>query len=129
MQSFETIILDEKDGVAWLQMNRPDAFNAINLTMAKELYQAAAYCSKEKTIRTVVWIGTGEVFCGGGGVKLLADAVKKTDQPDLLIKEMAMHFHLFVTEIARMPKPVIAAINGVAVGGGFSATLASIHCL
>ena len=66
MKTFETLSLEVKDGVAWLRLNRPESFNAMNLTMTKELYQAAVRCTADPSIRVVVFTSAGKVFSGGG---------------------------------------------------------------
>jgi 2-(1,2-epoxy-1,2-dihydrophenyl)acetyl-CoA isomerase len=124
MKKFETLIFEEKDGVAWIRMNRPDDFNALNLAMAKELCRAAAYCTVEKSVRAVVLTGTGKAFCAGGDVKKMARELKEAGRSDLFLRDLALHLHAFVAEVARMPKPVLAAVNGVAAGAGFSMSLA-----
>jgi len=124
MKDYETLILEEKEGVAWIRMNRPDELNALNLPMARELCQATAYCTVEKSVRAVVLTGTGRAFCAGGDVKKMAQELAETGRSDLFLRDLALHLHSFVAEIARMPKPVLAAVNGIAAGAGFSMTLA-----
>ena len=124
MKDYETLIFEEKDEVAWIRMNRPDELNALNLPMARELCQATAYCTVEKSVRAVVLTGTGRAFCAGGDVKKMAQELAETGRSDLFLRDLALHLHSFVAEIARMPKPVLAAVNGIAAGAGFSMTLA-----
>lgn len=124
MWKYETIVIEEKEGIAFIRMNRPDELNALNLPMAKELCQAAAYCTVEKGVRAVVLTGTGKAFCAGGDVKNMAGELKGSGRPDLFLRELALHLHAFVAELIRMPKPVVAAVNGTAAGAGFSMTLA-----
>jgi len=124
MGDYETIVLEEKENIAFIRMNRPDELNALNLPMARELCRAAVYCTTEKGIRAVVLTGTGRAFCAGGDVKNMADELGESGRPDLFLRDLALHLHAFVAELARMPKPVIAAVNGTAAGAGFSMTLA-----
>jgi 2-(1,2-epoxy-1,2-dihydrophenyl)acetyl-CoA isomerase len=124
MTEYETLVFEEKDNVAWIRMNRPENFNALNLPMAKELCQATAYCATEKQIRAVVLTGTGRAFCAGGDVKDMSKHLKETGRADLFLRDLALHLHSFVAEVVRMPKPVIAAVNGTAAGAGFSMSLA-----
>jgi 2-(1,2-epoxy-1,2-dihydrophenyl)acetyl-CoA isomerase len=124
MEKLETLVFEEKDGVAWIRMNRPDELNALNLSMAEELCKVGAYCATEKQVRSVVLTGTGRAFCAGGDVKDMLKHSRETGRADLFLRDLALRFHSFVAEIARMPKPVIAAVNGIAAGGGFSMSLA-----
>jgi 2-(1,2-epoxy-1,2-dihydrophenyl)acetyl-CoA isomerase len=124
MAEYETLTFEEKDGVAWIRMDRPEELNALNLPMAKELCQVSAYCATESRVRAVVLTGTGRAFCAGGDVKDMYKHLKETGRSDLFLRELALHLHSFVAEVVRMPKPVIAAINGTAAGAGFSMSLA-----
>lgn len=124
MEKLETLVFEEKDGVAWIRMNRPDEFNALNLPMAQELCKVATYCATEKQVRSVVLTGTGRAFCAGGDVKDMSEHLRETGRADLFLRDLALQFHSFVAEVARMPKPVIAAVNGIAAGGGLSMSLA-----
>ena len=124
MAEYETLVFKEMDGVAWIQMNRPKELNALNLSMAKALCQVAAHCTTEKRIRAVVLTGTGGAFCAGGDVKDMFKHLQETGRADLFLRELALHLHAFVAEVVRMPKPVIAAVNGTAAGAGFSMSLA-----
>jgi 2-(1,2-epoxy-1,2-dihydrophenyl)acetyl-CoA isomerase len=124
MGKFETIIFEEMDGVAWIRLNRPDELNALNLPMGRELCDVAAICSTEKRIRAVVITGTGRAFCAGGDVKDMFKYLKQTGRADIFLRDLALYLHTFVAEVVRMPKPVIAAINGIAAGGGLSMSLA-----
>ncbi|MEM2983556.1 MAG: enoyl-CoA hydratase [Candidatus Bathyarchaeia archaeon] len=124
MRAFETIVFEEKEGVAWIRMNRPEELNALNLTMGKELCEIASLCSTEKAIRAVVVTGVGRAFCAGGDVKEMHRHLKETGRADLFLRDLALYLHTFVAEVVRMPKPVIAAINGIAAGGGLSMSLA-----
>ena len=124
MEKLETLVFEEKDGVAWIRMNRPDELNALNLPMAEELCKVGTYCSTEKQVRSVVLTGTGRAFCAGGDVKDMTKHLRERGRADFFLRDLALQFHSFVAEVARMPKPVIAAVNGIAAGGGLSMSLA-----
>ena len=121
MQEFETILLTRTENVATITLNRPKAANGISPTLAKELAEAALICDQDTTIRCVILTGTGKMFCAGGDLKSVggdpANAAIK-------IKGMADDLHKATSSFARMEKPVIVAVNGVAAGAGFSMAVA-----
>src|SRR5436190_1790845 len=71
--SFESLILDRRDGVATITLNRPDAYNALNLTLGREIFHAALEVDEDPSVRCVVITGAGKAFCAGGDVKDFAD--------------------------------------------------------
>lgn len=124
MDKLRTLVFEERDGVAWIRMNRPEELNALNMPMAEELCKVAAYCSTEDRVRCLVLTGTGKAFCAGGDVKDMYRTLQESTRADLFLRELAMRLHTFVADITRMPKPVIAAVNGTAAGAGMSMSLA-----
>ena len=119
--SYEAITLDTAAGVATITLNRPDAYNALNLQLARELHSAAIEVSEDPAVRSVVLTGAGRAFCGGGDVK---DFVHNLPRIGVLLKELTTYVHGTVSRLVRAPKPVITAVNGVAAGGGLSLALA-----
>jgi len=119
--AYDHVVYDVKDGVATITLNRPDAYNALNLALARELFAAVLAVDEDPAVRAVVITGAGKAFCGGGDVKDFADNLARIG---LLIKELTTYVHGAVSRLVRTPKPVITAINGVAAGGGLSLALA-----
>src|SRR2546422_7158126 len=118
--NFESLILDRRDGVATITLNRPDAFNALTLGLGRELFHAALEVDEDPSVRCVVVTGAGKAFCAGGDVKDFADNLTRIG---VLVKELTTYLHGAVARFARSDKPVIMAVNGVAAGGGFSFAL------
>ncbi len=121
--SFGTLIydVDASTHVATITLNRPAQFNALNLDMARELMHATIAADEDAGVRCVVLTGAGKAFFAGGDLSTFDAA---GDQRGALIKEMTTYFHAAISRLSRMDAPVIAAINGVAAGAGFSAMLA-----
>lgn len=114
---YEAIRYDVKDSVATLTLNRPEAFNALSAKMAEELFEVTILADEDPGVRVLVLTGAGKAFCSGGDVK---GFVELLPQIGVHLKRLTTLFHGAVSRMARMPKPVIGAINGVAAGGGFS---------
>jgi 2-(1,2-epoxy-1,2-dihydrophenyl)acetyl-CoA isomerase len=118
---YQNLKLETAGGVATLTLNRPDAFNALNLALARELFTAVLEVDEDPAVRCVVVTGAGKAFCGGGDVK---DFVDNLPRIGILIKELTTYVHGAVSRLVRTPKPVLTAVNGVAAGGGFSLAIA-----
>ena len=118
---YQTIRVDTVDGVTTITLHRPDAFNALNLALAKELLQAVIEASEDRAVRAVVLTGAGKAFCGGGDVK---DFLEDLPRIGALLKELTTYIHGAVSRLVRAPKPVVSAVNGVAAGGGLALALA-----
>lgn len=138
MTQFETLTWTvDEDGVAVLTLHRPEAMNAFTLTMARELEQIFLHQAHDPAVRAVVVTGSGKAFCAGmdlsapGNVFGLDESLRPT--PAELrehLEEAPYHDGVRDTggrvtlAIHALPKPVIAAINGPAVGIGATMTLA-----
>lgn len=117
----EPVKVEKAGGIAKLILNRPEAFNALNLEMAESLAAITLSLAKDDSVSALVFTGAGKAFFAGGDLKWMAGFDKG---PAAALHELAGRFHLAIQEIRRMKKPVIAAINGVAAGAGFSLALA-----
>jgi len=109
---------DVHEHVARITINRPAAYNALDLDSMKELCDIVNRCGSDRTVRAVVLSGAGtKAFCAGGDVAAFA---QDPDTVDVLLKEMTGFFHLAISRLAWMDAPVVAAVNGVAAGAGLS---------
>jgi 2-(1,2-epoxy-1,2-dihydrophenyl)acetyl-CoA isomerase len=118
---YEAVTYAVKDGIATITLSRPDAYNALNLTMGRDLFHATLEADEDRAVRCVVITGAGRAFCAGGDVKDFADT---PDRIGILIKELTTYLHGAVSRLARTAKPVITGVNGIAAGGGMSLALA-----
>ena len=120
--SYETIIYEKKNAVAKITLNRPEALNAITRTMFLEIGQALDDAEQDDSVRVVVLTGSGESFCAGVDLKFSAEELKTLqDQQDLfrLGNKMALE------KMEGLSKPVIAAVKGYCLAGGFEMMLAT----
>jgi 2-(1,2-epoxy-1,2-dihydrophenyl)acetyl-CoA isomerase len=114
--SKDSVLFEVRDNVAHVTLNRPQASNALDLEMAKQLMAAALRCEADRNVRAVLLKGEGKSFCAGGDVKIF------TAQKELpaYLREITSYLHLAISRLARLDAPVIAAVQGSAAGGGFS---------
>jgi 2-(1,2-epoxy-1,2-dihydrophenyl)acetyl-CoA isomerase len=112
-----------EDGVATLLFNRPEAKNAINMEMSDQLDAAVLQIDRDRDIRVVILTGAGGAFCAGGDVRVMnANAAAGTMNVEARRARM-QRAHRTVKILAGLDRPVIAAVDGVAYGAGFSLAL------
>ena len=114
IKKFEEILFEEYHGIAKITINRPRYRNAFTPKTTLELSQAFALCREMQNIRVVLLTGAGDkAFCSGGDmhVKGRGGYVDDEGVPRLSVLDVQM-------QIRRLPKPVIAMVNGYAIGGG-----------
>jgi 2-(1,2-epoxy-1,2-dihydrophenyl)acetyl-CoA isomerase len=118
--AYRHVTLERAAQVATLTLNRPDAYNALDLGLGRELFEAAIEVDDDPDVRCVVVTGAGRAFCAGGDVKSFVDNLGRIGAH---IKELTTYLHGAISRLCRSDKPVIMAVNGVAAGGGFSLAL------
>jgi 2-(1,2-epoxy-1,2-dihydrophenyl)acetyl-CoA isomerase len=117
----EPILTEQKGSILQITLSRPEAYNALNLNMMNRLAESLAASARDDSIQGIVITGAGKAFCAGGDLKWIS---QQAEEPGAVLYRLAPQFHLSIVEIRRMQKPVVAAINGIAAGGGFSLALA-----
>jgi enoyl-CoA hydratase/carnithine racemase len=117
--AYETLILTVANGIATVTLNRPDVLNALNTKASDELGLAIEEAGKDPAVRVLVITGAGRGFCAGGDLK---DLPLSPGEP-MKSRATLEKWHKILLEIRRLEKPVIAAINGVAMGGGLDLAL------
>ena len=118
--SYEAILVRKAGPVATVTMNRPEALNFLDPIMAQEIESAMADLEKDEEVRAVVVTGAGRAFCAGGDVKFM-----KQEWPvyDLVVRMERVTG--FIKAMLDLPKPIIASVNGPAVGAGCNIALAA----
>lgn len=116
--SYETIILDRQEGIGYLTINRPKVFNAINNQMIEEMKRAIEEFHQDKLVGVVIITGTGKAFQTG------ADIEELSQMSPLEILQWNQGVVENFEALEKMRQPVIAAINGYALGGGLELALA-----
>lgn len=119
MSEEHTILYDLRDGVATITLNRPQVYNAFNEQMHKELMDTLKRAERDSDARCIVLTGAGKAFCSGQDIKDVA-----IDGSRSLGDSVRMRYNPLALKLRSLPKPIIAAVNGVAAGAGFSLALA-----
>jgi enoyl-CoA hydratase len=115
----ETLLLDISEGVATVTINRPEVLNALNAELLQKLRETLATLEKEPLARVIILTGSGEkAFVAG------ADIAAMRDLGPLAAREMALTAQELLASIESCSKPVIAAVNGYALGGGCELAMA-----
>lgn len=113
---FEYVRTDVEDGVATLTVNRPDAMNALNETVVAQLHAAFKAAVKNPSVKGIVIAGAGKAFIAGADIRFF---VKNMESGDLArIVAFTRAGHALLHDIDTSPKPVVARLHGLALGGG-----------
>lgn len=111
------------DGVAVITLNRPDVLNALDHELGVKLVEAVTGAASDDDIRCIVLTGAGRAFCSGEDLRALGRDYEQGRAPDLGAI-VAERYNPLIRQLRRAPKPVVAAVNGVAAGAGASIVLA-----
>jgi 2-(1,2-epoxy-1,2-dihydrophenyl)acetyl-CoA isomerase len=118
-----TVRYDLDGGVATITLSRPEVLNAMNVAMKEALLEALIEAGSDEEVRAVILSGSGRAFCVGQDLREHAALLEAHDPSlDSIVRE---HLNPLALTIATMPKPVIAAVNGVAAGAGAALAFAA----
>jgi 2-(1,2-epoxy-1,2-dihydrophenyl)acetyl-CoA isomerase len=112
----DELLIERADGVAVVTLNRPDSMNSLSLSLKQLLVTGLEKVARDESIRAVVLTGNGRGFCVGQDLREHSEALESGNPAPL--STVIEHYNPMVRAIATMPKPVIAAVNGMAAGAG-----------
>lgn len=121
-----SVAYEVSDAVAAIVLDRPDVLNAFDDDMGAAALEAVERASKDTSIRCIVITGRGRAFSSGEDLGALADGYKRGEAPPLG-ETLVNRYNPLIRAITGAPKPVVAAVNGVAAGAGVSVALACDH--
>jgi len=113
-----SILIEIKNNIAFITLNRPEKFNSFNREMALEFQQQLDAANDNKSIRCIYITGAGKAFCAGQDLAEIVDPAGPG-----MDKILVEHFNPIISKIRSLHKPVIAAVNGVAAGAGANIAL------
>src|SRR5256885_14772894 len=114
--------------IATIRLNRPAAFNSIDLSIARKLEQLGAEVEANEDIRVLVIEGEGRAFCAGGDLQTIG-AAAATDNIASVVGELLKHYHAFIETVRRMPKIVPSSAHGSAAGAGMGPAFGTAPCI
>jgi 2-(1,2-epoxy-1,2-dihydrophenyl)acetyl-CoA isomerase len=124
MSEYETVNVHHDGAAATIELNRPETLNAWNTQLGHDLLAAVTAVAQDDGVRAVVVTGAGRAFSAGADLRDLSSDRTADGHPDVR-RVLTERYHPIITTIRTMPKPVLAAVNGPAVGIGLSLALAS----
>jgi len=115
------VLIEKQEGICVITFNRIESYNAFDLETLEILVSTLRNIRLDEQIYGILITGNGKAFCTGGDLRWVSS---QSDGIELALYNLAAFFHQAIYEIKKMPKPVVAAINGVTSGGGFALALA-----
>lgn len=118
--NFETLLYELDGGILTITLNRPESYNACNEQLTTDLQAALKEAEKDSAVRAIILTGAGKAFCSGQDLKEAPEPGTRRSLADSLQRR----YNPIIRKLTSMPKPIIAAVNGVAAGAGCSLALA-----
>lgn len=122
--AYKTLITEESQGILKITLNRPESYNALNQELVDELLNEFLRASQSEEVRAILLTGAGKAFCSGGDVKSFFKAFGDESAP-FLFHHLPTRLHDMILTMKQLDKPILAAVNGAAVGAGFSLAAAA----
>jgi enoyl-CoA hydratase/carnithine racemase len=126
--SGDVALLRIDGAIATITLNRPDAFNSINLALAQRLDALSAAIEANDAIRVLVIEGEGRAFSAGGDLQTIGAAAEAGTIP-FVVGELLKHYHAFIERIRRMPKIALSSVHGSAAGAGMGLAFVTDLCI
>src|ERR1700732_1512231 len=121
-----SVIVQRREGVFEITLNRPEILNAVNRETTAALAAAVAEAAEDRSTRVVLLQGAGAHFCAGGDITMFAELIRLTPaQRHQALYQIVDLLHPMLVRFRHMPKPVVAAVQGAAAGFGLSLALAA----
>src|SRR5919204_1428254 len=121
-------LLSVEGQIATITLNRPAAFNSIDLSIAQRLEQLGAEVEANDNIRVLVIEGAGRAFCAGGDLQTIGAASEANTIPPV-VGELLKHYHAFIEILRRMPKISLSSVHGSAAGAGMGLAFVADLCI
>jgi len=110
----ECTLYEKRNSIAWITLNRPQVLNALNRKLWREIYDNLDQAEKDEEVRAVIIKGSGRAFCAGDDIKEVS-SLRTLEEAKAFFLNFATPV---ITKITQVSKPIIAAVNGPAYGGG-----------
>ena len=124
----ESATLSIDGPIATITLNRPEAFNSVNLAIAQKLEQLGAEVEANAGIKVLVIQGEGRAFSAGGDLQTIG-AAAEADTIAPVVGELLKHYHAFIEMVRRMPKIVVSSVHGSAAGAGMGLAFITDLCI
>mgnify|MGYP001355373903 CR=1 FL=1 len=116
------LLIERADGVVTLTLNRPDSLNALTIALKEQLIDALIELADDAECRALLLTGAGRAFCAGQDLREHADVLQRSG-PEAALATVRRHYNPLALRLGTFPKPVVAAVNGMAAGAGASLAL------
>src|SRR5262245_16676474 len=128
MSSSDAVLLSIDGPIATITLNRPEAFNSVNLAIAQKLEQLGAEVEANDAVKVLVIQGEGRAFSAGGDLQTIG-AAAEADTIAPVVGELLKHYHAFIETVRRMPKIVLSSVHGSAAGAGMGLAFVTDLCI